>query len=60
MCRIMLKPALVVGLLLAGSISALAYKPVCPAGWCSCDNGLGQGCCGKNSCTYSGGSCTCT
>jgi hypothetical protein len=60
MSRIVSKAVLVTALLLAATVSSFAYKPVCPAGWCSCDDGLGGGCCGRNSCSYSGGSCKCT
>jgi hypothetical protein len=59
MSRIVLKTVLVMGLLMAACVSSFAYLPVCPAGWCTCTDG-NNGCCGRNSCSYSGGSCKCT
>jgi len=48
-----------------GAINSFAQGPIitCVSDQCSCNNGDSQNpsmCCGTTTCTYSGGTCTCT
>jgi hypothetical protein len=58
MTRFALKATLLASVLLAAAASS-AYKIVCPPGYCYCSSASGD-CCGHNTCSLQGGSCTCT
>ena len=63
MFRLFVKGVLAAALAL-GTVNSFAQAGVkCAADQCSCNNGSIQNpsqCCGSSSCTYSGGTCSCT
>ena len=64
MSSLFLKGVLAAALAL-GAVNSFAQGPIiqCADGQCSCNNGDSQNpsaCCGTTTCTYSGGTCSCT